>query len=165
MADDPFAPLKTWVQEQASMLSWQDLLTQAQEMRSHWQATTGDILEADAPSGAQDGDWSPWHLINHAGAWLENATNALDRSTQDQSTDLGSDQAFYQDSPSFDEASQRVGTQLDRFVAQVEACASGVGVDVIVTHRRLGELNPREYAVFTMWHVNDHEKQIREMRS
>ncbi len=165
MADDPFAPLKTWVQEQAGTLSWDDVLTQAQAMRSAWQTTTGDILETNAPSGPQDGDWSPWHLINHAGAWLENATNALDRSTQDQSTDLGSDQAFYQDAPSFDEASQRVATHLDRFVAQVEACASGVGVNVIVTHRRLGELNPLEYAIFTMWHVNDHEQQIREMRS
>ncbi len=165
MADDPFAPLKDWVQEQAAPLSWKAVLGRAREMRAAWQETTDGITAADAPSGPQDGEWSPWHLINHAGAWLENATNALDRSTQDQSTDLGTDQAFYQDMPSFAAASERVATHLDRFVAQVEACASGVGENVIVTHRRLGELNPREYAVFTMWHVNDHEKQIREMRS
>ena len=164
MTEDPIQRLKTFVVDDAASASWQDLLERAKSMRGEWEAAGAGLTPRDAPPGPQDGDWSPWHLVNHVGAWLENATNALDRAAAAESTDLGSDQAFYDDAPSFDEASSRVAEAVERFVAQVEACGAGVQDDVRVVHRLLGRLNAPEYAVLTMWHVADHTKQMREMR-
>ena len=164
MADDPTASFKQQVQDAAAQSSWAELLSGAEAMRDGWAGAITGLSAADSPSGAQDGPWSPWHLLNHVGAWLEGATNALDRATQGESTDLGSDQAFYPDSPSFEEARDRVARYVDTFVAQMEACGAGVGDDVRVTHRLLGEINAAEYAVLATGHVNGHTAQMREMR-
>ena len=164
MTGDPIERLKANVVDDAASASWEALLERAQAMRSAWQDAGAGLTPADAPAGPQDGDWSPWHLLNHVGAWLENATNALGRATAAESTDLGSDQAFYDDDPSFTEAASRVAEFVGRFVAQVESCGAGVDEDVRVMHRLLGPLNAGEYAVFTMWHVGTHTDQMREMR-
>ena len=49
-------------------------------------------------------------------------------------------------------------------MAQVKACGSGVGDDVRVTHRLLGDINAAEYPVLAAGHVNSHTTQMLEMR-
>ena len=164
MADEPAASFEQQVRDAAAQSSWAELLSGAEAMRDGWAEVTAGLSADDSPSGSQDGPWSPWHLLNHVGAWLESATNALDRATQGESTDLGSDRAFYDDSPSFEEARDRVARYVDTFVAQMEACGAGVGDDVRVKHRLLGEISAAEYAVLATWHVNGHTTQMREMR-
>ncbi len=164
MADKPAPSFEQQVQDAAAQSSWAELLSEAEAMRDGWAGAVAGLSAADSPSGSQDGPWSPWHLLNHVGAWLEGATNALDRATQGESTDLGSDQAFYDDSPSFEEARDRVARYVDTFVAQMKSCGAGVGDDVRVTHRLLGEINVAECAVLATWHVNGHTAQMREMR-
>ena len=158
MTEDPIERLKTTMVDDAASASWDDLLERARSMGSEWQTASAGLTPIEAPIGPQDGEWSPWHLVNHVGAWLENATNALDRAVAGESTDLGSDQAFYDDAPSLEEASRRVAEFVGRFVEQVEACSTGVESDVRVEHRLLGKLNAQEYAVFTMWHVGGGRK-------
>ena len=164
MTEDPIERLKANVVNDAALASWDVLLERARAMRSTWESASAGLEPADAPAGPQDGEWSPWHLLNHVGAWLENATNALGRATVAEWTDLGSDQAFYDDDPSFAEASSRVAEFVGRFVAQVESCGAGIDDDVRVVHRLLGELNAQEYTVFAMWHVGTHAEQMGEMR-
>ncbi len=165
MTEDPTERLKANIVDDAASANWDVLVERARAMRTAWESASAGLEPAEAPAGPQDGEWSPWHLLNHVGAWLENATNALARATAAESTDLGSDQAFYEDKPSFGEVSSRVTQFMDRFVAQVQACGAGIDDDVRVVHRRLGELNAQEYTVFTVWHVGTHTEQMREIRS
>jgi hypothetical protein len=165
MTTDPMAALKERIAARAAEVAWDELLAEAQAMQAEWDIVASGVTDAEAPVGRQSDDpWTPWHQITHVGAWLENTSRALEYASGGESGDLGTDQAFYSDSPDLAEAERRVRSNMGRFLEAVAACAESAPEGVRIRHRLMGRLSVAECVVFTMWHVQDHIRQMRELR-
>lgn len=165
MTTDPMAALKERIAARAAEAAWDELLAEAQAMQAEWDIVAGGVTDAEAPVGQQSDDpWTAWHQITHVGAWLENTSRALEYASGGESGDLGTDQAFYGDAPDLAEAERRVRSNMGRFLEAVAACAASAPEGVRITHRLMGRLSVAECVVFTMWHVQDHIRQMRELR-
>ena len=148
---------------QAREQDWSAIAERTREARRGWNLAAEGVTADEAPSGPQDGDWSPWHLYNHGGAWLANSVNALQRAAQGESTNLGKLQAWTEGDHTLADLQSACDANWDAFLA-VLPTGDPSDTTTVITHRFFGDLTPRQYATFTLSHLETHVGQMRELR-
>ena len=159
------ADLHTWVVDRAARDGWPQVLQTARETQAGWQEAVTGLAEEDAPPLPRDGEeWSPWNVGNHVAGWLERAAAALQGALQGQSTHLSNEQAWLGDDRSFADVRRSADESWTTYLVVLEAAQTRADESAVITHRNLGPMSPREYAVFSTWHLTDHLKQLRTMQ-
>ena len=148
---------------QAREQDWSAIAERARQTRRGWDRAAQGLTSEEAPAGPQDGDWSPWHLYNHGSAWLANSVNAFQRAAQGESTNLGKKQAWTEGEHSLADMQTACDANWDGFIAALPTDDPS-DVTIVITHRFFGDLTPRQYATFTLSHLETHVGQMHEIR-
>ncbi len=170
MAEQPPDPervarLRVWVQQEGANSDWAAILARGRATREEWDRATAGLTPADAPALPRDGgDWSPWNVCNHVAGWLDRAAVALEGGVAGRSTSLGNEQVWLGDDEPIASVQAAMDRSWDTYLAVLETAQQAADETAVITHRFLGELSAREYAVFSTWHIDDHVKQIRKIR-
>lgn len=149
--------------KQAREQDWPAVAERGRQARNRWNLAAEGLTADDAPDGPQDGDWSPWHLYNHAGAWLANSVRAFARAARGESTNLGTKQAWTEGEHTLADLQSACDANWDAFLAALPTEDPNDDT-IVITHRFFGDLTPRQYATFALSHLETHVGQMRELR-
>lgn len=175
MANDEHVPQNSMSEEARAAVAaearetgtadWTALLVRALTVRERWDHAAAELEEADAPAGPNEGEWSPWHILNHVGGLTARAAAHLRamiaggeaRQIRPAEHWLGDEKSFVEiRSGSIGGWDDLISAITEASIAQPEAGSA--------THPAFGEFNPREFVAITLWHGDDHARQLRELR-
>lgn len=143
---------------------WTALLARTLTVREDWDHATAELEESDAEPGPNDGPWNPWHLLNHVGGVTACAGEHLRAVAAGEKRSISPAERWQGDSVSFTDVRSGCISGWDEFVAAVTESTIAQPDDASATHPRFGELNARELVAFVLLHMQDHVRQMREVR-
>jgi hypothetical protein len=162
MAERGRRPARRFVR--AAEAGWPPLLSQIRDVRDGWNRAADGLTANDAPQDSLEGEWGPWHVLNHVAGYLEAATTVLRSLTAGESVDYPRAQKWLGDEVSFSELNAALCRGWEEYVNALEAAAGSPDTAATVTHVLAGTMTVREWTALGVYHLTEHVDQLGELR-
>ena len=162
MTDERTQPSREVVQ--AAERGWPPLLSQIRDVRDGWGRAAHGLTADEAPPGPRDGEWGPWHVLNHVAGSLEAGVATLRSLAAGESVDYPRPQKWFGDDVSFAELDAALRRGWEQYVDAVEAAGAAPETAATVTHVVAGTMSAREWTALGISHLTAHADQLRELR-
>ena len=144
---------------------WTTLLARALIVREGWDHASAELEEADATPGPNDGPWNAWHILNHVAGVNRRAAGHLAAMSAGEARQITPGEHWLGDDATFLTVRSGAIANWDAFVGAItEATIAQPEEGATATHPAWGELNARELVASTLLHMEDHARQMREIR-
>jgi hypothetical protein len=134
------------------------------DVRDGWDRAASGLTANDAPQDSSEGEWGPWHVLNHVAGYLEAATTVLRSLAAGESVDYPRAQKWLGDEVSFGELNAALGRGWEEYVDALEAAAGSPETTATVTHVLAGTMTAREWTALGVYHLTEHVDQLGEFR-